>query len=46
MAEIVTLVCTKCKARNYTTTRSKKTSSLSLKKYCKFCREHTLHKEK
>ncbi|HDN84763.1 50S ribosomal protein L33 [Candidatus Aerophobetes bacterium] len=46
MAQIVTLVCSECKARNYTTTRSKKTSSLALKKYCKFCHKHTLHKEK
>ncbi|MCD6317572.1 50S ribosomal protein L33 [Candidatus Aerophobetes bacterium] len=46
MAEIVTLVCTQCKSRNYTTMRNKKTSSLKLKKYCKFCRKHTSHKER
>ncbi|RLE06966.1 50S ribosomal protein L33 [Candidatus Aerophobetes bacterium] len=43
---IVTLICTECKRRNYTTTRNKKTSSLALKKFCKRCRKHTLHKEK
>ena len=46
MKQVITLVCTECKRRNYTTTREKKTPSLSLKKYCRFCRKHTFHKEK
>ncbi|MEA3485482.1 MAG: 50S ribosomal protein L33 [Candidatus Aerophobetes bacterium] len=46
MGEIVTLICTKCKRRNYTTTRNKKTPSLTLKKFCKGCRRYTPHKEK
>ena len=47
MREIITLQCTECKRRNYTTTRNKKqqTEKLQLKKYCKFDRKHTLHKE-
>ena len=45
--DIVTLGCTECKNRNYTTTRNKKTTTdkLEFKKYCRFCRKHTLHKE-
>jgi len=47
MRDIVTLQCTECKRRNYTTTRNKKqkTEKLQLKKYCRFDRKHTLHKE-
>ncbi|MCX7974617.1 MAG: 50S ribosomal protein L33 [Candidatus Aminicenantes bacterium] len=47
MREIVTLQCSECKRRNYTTTRNKKkqTEKLELKKYCRFCQKHTLHKE-
>ncbi|MBW1973729.1 MAG: 50S ribosomal protein L33 [Deltaproteobacteria bacterium] len=47
MRNIVILACGECKRRNYTTTKNKKTVSgkLELKKYCPFCRRHTLHKE-
>jgi large subunit ribosomal protein L33 len=47
MREIITLQCTACKRKNYSTTRNKKTQTekLSLKKFCSFCREHVLHKE-
>ncbi|MBN1224559.1 MAG: 50S ribosomal protein L33 [Candidatus Aminicenantes bacterium] len=47
MREIVTLQCTVCKRRNYTTTRNKKqqTEKIQMKKYCRFDRKHTLHKE-
>lgn len=47
MREFVTLVCEVCKNRNYTTTRGKekRESKLALKKFCRFCRKHTLHKE-
>jgi len=43
----VTMACTKCKQRNYTTSKNKNHNSerIELKKYCKFCKEHTLHKE-
>jgi len=45
--DIITLACTECKRRNYMTTKNKKTMSekLELKKYCKFCKHHTVHKE-
>jgi len=47
MREIVTLQCSECKRRNYTTTRNKKknTTKIELKKYCPFDRKHTIHKE-
>ena len=45
--DIVSLACSECKRRNYSTTRNKKTTPdrLQLKKYCPFCRTHVLHKE-
>ncbi len=45
--EIITLACTECKRKNYTTTKNKRkhTERLELKKYCKFCRKHTVHRE-
>jgi large subunit ribosomal protein L33 len=47
MSDIITLACADCKRRNYTTTKNKKTipERLELKKFCKFCRKHTIHKE-
>jgi len=46
-SEIITLACGECKHRNYTTTKNKKThpDRLEIKKYCRFCNKHTLHKE-
>lgn len=43
----ITLACTECKQRNYNTTKEKKThpDRMEIKKYCRFCRTHTLHKE-
>jgi large subunit ribosomal protein L33 len=40
--------CPDCKNRNYRTSRETgpNTSKLELKKYCRFCRKHTVHKEK
>lgn len=36
-----------CKRRNYTTTKNKRNTPgrIELKKYCPFCKKHTLHKE-
>jgi large subunit ribosomal protein L33 len=47
MQSMVTLACAECKRRNYSTTKNKKTTpdKLELKKYCRFCRKHTVHKE-
>jgi large subunit ribosomal protein L33 len=45
--DIITLACTDCKRRNYTTTKNKKISTgrLERKKYCSNDRKHTLHRE-
>jgi large subunit ribosomal protein L33 len=45
--EIITLACTDCKRRNYTTTKNKrtKTERLELKKFCRAERKHTMHRE-
>ncbi|OGS69978.1 MAG: 50S ribosomal protein L33 [Firmicutes bacterium RBG_13_65_8] len=47
MREMVTLACTECKRRNYITSKNKKNDPgrVELKKYCKFCRTHTVHRE-
>ncbi|MBC7087018.1 50S ribosomal protein L33 [Vibrio parahaemolyticus] len=47
MRDRVTLACTECKQRNYITKKNKKntTERIELKKYCKFCKTHTVHKE-
>jgi large subunit ribosomal protein L33 len=44
---IVTMECTECKNRNYSTTRNKRKHSdkYRMKKYCRSCRRHTEHKE-
>ena len=41
------LQCSGCKRINYYTHKSKEMveKKLELKKFCKFCRKHTLHKE-
>jgi large subunit ribosomal protein L33 len=43
----ITLECTECKQRNYDTVKNKKNDPdrLEMRKYCKFCRRETLHKE-
>ncbi|NMA64263.1 MAG: 50S ribosomal protein L33 [Syntrophomonadaceae bacterium] len=43
----ITLACSECKQRNYVTTKDKRKQAekLELKKYCKFCNSHTVHKE-
>jgi large subunit ribosomal protein L33 len=47
MRDIITLACTECKRRNYSTTKNKKktTERLEIKKFCPFCRTHTAHRE-
>ncbi len=47
MRDIITLACTECKRRNYTTTKNKRktTERLELKKFCRWCRVHTRHRE-
>jgi large subunit ribosomal protein L33 len=45
--EYVWLECEVCKNRNYRTQKETRGSKkLALKKYCKFDRTHTVHKER
>ncbi len=48
MQEQIILACSDCKRHNYTSTKNKRnvTNKIELSKFCKFCRKHTLHKEK
>lgn len=43
----ITLECTDCKQRNYNMMKDKKAhpERMETKKYCRFCKTHTLHKE-
>jgi large subunit ribosomal protein L33 len=45
--EQITLQCTECKRKNYTSMKNKKTTTerIELKKFCPFCRHHHPHKE-
>ena len=47
MRDSVVLACSECKRRNYMATRNKKKQQekLQVKKFCPFCRTHSLHKE-
>ncbi|MBU2472716.1 50S ribosomal protein L33 [Patescibacteria group bacterium] len=44
---LIKFQCSECKRINYYSRKNKKTSQdkLELKKFCKWCRKHTLHKE-
>ena len=45
--ELITLECTVCHQRNYHCDKNKllHPSRVEYKKYCPFCRKHTVHKE-
>ena len=47
MSEKVILTCSECLSRNYTTHKNKNTHTerIEMRKYCKKCGKHTLHKE-
>ena len=47
MRDQITLSCGECKNRNYTTKKNKKLhpDRVEYRKYCRFCRTHTAHKE-
>ncbi|HVM32800.1 MAG TPA: 50S ribosomal protein L33 [bacterium] len=47
MREQITLACSDCKRRNYNSTRDKRKNpnKVEVKKYCRWCRKHSLHKE-
>jgi large subunit ribosomal protein L33 len=44
---IITLACTECKERTYTSEKNRRNDSgrLALNKYCPRCRKHTEHRE-
>lgn len=44
---LIKLQCASCKRINYYTRKNKKTvvEKIELKKYCKWCKKHTPHKE-
>ena len=43
----VTMRCSECKQRNYNTMKNKKNDPdrLEMKKYCRFCKKHTIDNE-
>ncbi|PYS47233.1 MAG: 50S ribosomal protein L33 [Acidobacteria bacterium] len=47
MRDIITMQCADCKERNYSTTKNKKknTERMEMKKFCRRCRHHTVHRE-
>jgi large subunit ribosomal protein L33 len=44
---IITLACSDCKERNYTTEKNRRNdpNRIEVKKFCPRCRKHTLHRE-
>jgi large subunit ribosomal protein L33 len=47
MRDLITFQCSTCKRRNYVSTKNRKktTGKLEFKRFCRWCRAHTLHKE-
>ncbi len=47
MRVIVTMACSECKQRNYTTMKNKKNDPdrIELKKFCRYCNGQKLHRE-
>ncbi len=47
MRDLLQMACQEFKRRNYSTTKNKKNTSekLEFKKFCRFCRKHTVHRE-
>jgi len=47
MRVIITMACTDCKQRNYTTVKNKKNDPdrVELKKFCRYCNGQTVHRE-
>ncbi len=47
MRVAVTMACSECKQRNYMFTKDKKKhpEKMEIKKYCRFCNGHKIHKE-
>ena len=47
MRDKVILACESCRRRNYNTTKNKRRTPdrFEFRKYCRFCRQHKLHRE-
>ncbi|PAT02471.1 50S ribosomal protein L33 [Candidatus Izimaplasma bacterium ZiA1] len=46
MRKKIILICEECLSRNYTTYKNNDDKErLEIKKYCKRCEKHTIHKE-
>jgi large subunit ribosomal protein L33 len=45
MSKKVILACVECGSRNYSTAGKDTTERLELKKFCKTCATHTIHRE-
>jgi large subunit ribosomal protein L33 len=47
MRDLITFQCTTCKRRNYVSTKNRKktTEKLEFRRFCRWCRSHTAHKE-
>ena len=45
--ELIYLICQECKRKTYTADKNKRLhpERVEYKKYCRFCRKHTPHKE-
>ena len=45
--DLIYLICQDCKRKNYTADKNKRKhpERVEYKKYCKFCKTHTQHKE-
>ncbi|MFH1330802.1 MAG: 50S ribosomal protein L33 [Actinomycetota bacterium] len=43
----ITLACEVCKRRNYVTVKNRANTRerLAIKKYCRWCQQHTAHRE-
>jgi len=44
---VITLECSECRERNYTSQKNRRNDPqrLEMNKYCRRCRKHTLHRE-
>ena len=44
---VITLACTECRERNYTTEKNRRNDPdrIELNKFCRRCRKHAVHRE-
>ena len=45
MKKKVVLICQECLSRNYEVVKKDRSTRFEVKKYCKKCKKHTIHKE-